>query len=47
MIDRRLVTNFDWTLLGIVMAICLLGVLNIYSASAPTNWWVRPIISSS
>jgi rod shape determining protein RodA len=35
MIDRRLVTNFDWTLLGIVMAICLLGVLNIYSASAP------------
>lgn len=35
MIDRRLVTNFDWTLLGIVVAICLLGVLNIYSASAP------------
>lgn len=35
MIDRRLVTNFDWTLLGIVLAICLLGVLNIYSASAP------------
>jgi len=34
MIDRRLVTNFDWTLLGIVMVICLLGVLNIYSASA-------------
>lgn len=35
MIDRRLVTNFDWTLLGIVVMICLLGVLNIYSASAP------------
>ena len=34
MIDRRLVTNFDWTLLGIVAAISLLGVLNIYSASA-------------
>lgn len=35
MIDRRLVTNFDWTLLGIVVSICLLGILNIYSASAP------------
>lgn len=35
MIDRRLVANFDWTLLGIVVMICLLGVLNIYSASAP------------
>lgn len=34
MIDRRLVTNFDWTLLGIVVSICLLGILNIYSASA-------------
>ncbi len=34
MIDRRLVTNFDWTLLGIVMTISLLGVMNIYSASA-------------
>ena len=34
MIDRRLVTNFDWTLLGLVVAICLLGILNIYSASA-------------
>ena len=35
MIDRRLVTNYDWTLLGIVVAICLLGIMNIYSASAP------------
>ncbi len=34
MIDRRLVTNFDWTLIGIVCSICLVGVLNIYSASA-------------
>ncbi len=33
MIDRRLVTNFDWTLIGIVSAICILGVLNIYSAT--------------
>jgi len=33
-IDRRLVTNFDWTLIGLVSVICLVGVLNIYSASA-------------
>lgn len=34
MIDRRLVTNFDWTLVGLVVTISLLGILNIYSASA-------------
>ena len=34
MIDRRLITNFDWTLLGIVLAICAIGVVNIFSASA-------------
>lgn len=34
MIDRRLVTNFDWTLVALVASICLVGVLNIYSASA-------------
>ena len=34
MIDRRLVTNFDWTLIGLIVAISLVGILNIYSASA-------------
>ncbi|AJE02862.1 rod shape-determining protein RodA [Geobacter pickeringii] len=34
MIDRRLITNFDWTLLGIVLVVCAAGVVNIYSASA-------------
>ncbi len=34
MIDRRLVTNFDWTLIGLVCAISLAGILNVYSASA-------------
>lgn len=29
--DRQLLINFDWPLLGIVLAICLMGVLNIYS----------------
>ncbi|BEH09928.1 MULTISPECIES: rod shape-determining protein RodA [Geobacter] len=34
MIDRRLITNFDWMLLGLVLLICAVGVVNIYSASS-------------
>jgi len=34
MIDRRLFTNFDWTLFGLVVLIAAIGVVNIYSASA-------------
>lgn len=34
MLDRRLITNFDWTLFGLVLLISAIGVLNIYSASA-------------
>jgi rod shape determining protein RodA len=34
MIDRRLFTNFDWTLFGLVVLIAVIGVFNIYSASA-------------
>lgn len=37
MIDRRLFTNFDWTLFGLVMFISAIGVINIYSASASYN----------
>ena len=33
MIDRRLLTNFDWILAGLVLIMCLLGILNIYSAT--------------
>lgn len=33
MIDRRLITNFDWTLLGSTLLLTFLGVLNLYSAS--------------
>jgi len=33
MIDRRLLTNFDWILAGLVVIVCLLGILNIYSAT--------------
>jgi rod shape determining protein RodA len=35
MIDRRLLTNIDWVLLGLVTTVCLLGILNIYSATTP------------
>lgn len=35
MIDRRLFTNIDWMLVGLVVVICLLGILNIYSATTP------------
>lgn len=34
MIDRRLLTHIDWVLAGVVIAICLIGVINIYSATA-------------
>jgi len=32
MFDRRLVQNFDWVLLGLVMIICAAGIVNLYSA---------------
>jgi rod shape determining protein RodA len=35
MIDRRLLTNIDWMLVCLVVTISLLGILNIYSATAP------------
>ena len=34
MIDRRLFTNFDWTLFGLALLIAVIGVVNIYSATA-------------
>lgn len=35
MIDRRLFTNIDWVLIGLVITACLMGILNIYSATTP------------
>jgi rod shape determining protein RodA len=32
MFDRRLVQNFDWVLLGLVVIICAMGIVNLYSA---------------
>ena len=34
MIDRRLLTNFDWKLLTLILLLAAMGVMNIYSASA-------------
>jgi rod shape determining protein RodA len=34
-IDRRSVQNFDWLTLGLVLAISLIGVMTIYSATRP------------
>ncbi|MBF0278006.1 MAG: rod shape-determining protein RodA [SAR324 cluster bacterium] len=33
MFDRRLLSNFDWVLCGIVLLICLIGVIAIHSAT--------------
>ncbi len=32
-IDRRFFSNFDWKLLGLILAVSLLGLVNLYSAS--------------
>jgi rod shape determining protein RodA len=34
MIDRRLFTHFDWTLLGVVLLIASIGILNLYSTTS-------------
>ncbi len=33
--DRRLLTNFDWLLFGLVMLISIIGIATIYSATRP------------
>ena len=34
-IDRRLIHNFDWIMLGVTVLISLIGILTIYSATRP------------
>lgn len=34
MIDRRLLIHFDWTLIGIVLALASIGILNLYSVTS-------------
>ena len=35
MIDRRLIDNFDWSILLVALALSLIGVMTIYSATRP------------
>ena len=35
MFDRRLLKNFDWGLLAIILLLCLIGILTIYSIAQP------------
>ena len=37
MIDRRVFTHFDWTLVGIVLIIAAVGILNLYSTTCNGN----------
>lgn len=41
--DRRIFTNFDWTLLILVLCICAMGVINIYSAVFSAGERVLPL----
>ena len=34
-IDRRIIKNFDWITLSIVIVIALIGIMTIYSATRP------------
>ena len=47
MFDRRLFSNFDWMLFSLMMAISLVGVAAIYSASKgygdDTQYWLRQL----
>lgn len=40
--DRRLITHFDWTLLLLILLVCGMALLNLYSASYPPKAWGMP-----
>src|SRR4030042_685685 len=42
-IDRRLFIHFDWTLLGVALAIASIGILNLYSATAEMQMSGTPL----
>lgn len=41
-IDRRLLTHFDWVLLLLILLVCGMALLNLYSASYPPKAWGMP-----
>ena len=42
-IDRRLLANFDWIIVGLVLIISLIGVATIYSATRPIGDSPQPV----
>ena len=43
MFDRRLITNFNWAYLLLVLMICLIGIANMYSATSSWTAAVLPV----
>ena len=43
MFDRRLLTNFDWVLLGLVCLLAGIGILNLYSATSSWSLALTPV----
>ncbi len=43
MIDRRLVTNFDWLMIGLLLALATCGAVNLYSAASSFETSGSPI----
>jgi len=41
-IDRRLITNFDWVILGTTVLLSLIGIMTIYSATRPLGGGEHP-----
>jgi rod shape determining protein RodA len=41
-IDRRLITNFDWVVLGTTVLLSLIGIMTIYSATRPLGGGEHP-----
>lgn len=47
-IDRRLLTHFDWPLLALLLLLCGMALLNLYSASYPPKpWGIPPYLKQS
>ncbi len=42
-IDRRLITNFDWLMLGLVLVLSIVGIATIFSATRPIGDAPQPI----
>jgi rod shape determining protein RodA len=43
-IDRRLVQNFDWMLLGLVLLLAAMGIVNLVSATAAEGEWLSDTV---